>query len=66
MGIHCIRTLRRSSYQRRDKTKEDTKAEEQRDEQRYDREKKAFADKYRKKIEKENRNKPRHFDSVEP
>ena len=71
MGVHTStipvsKSVRDYRYERRDKSKEDTKAEEQRDQQRYEREKKAFADKYRKKIEKENKNQPRHFDSVEP
>jgi|EP01046_Picozoa_sp_COSAG06_P006509 hypothetical protein len=69
MGVHCStipvsRSVRDYRYENRGKAAEDEKMDEARDGQRREREKAAFQDKYRKKIAKEDKGKPKPFASV--
>lgn len=69
MGVHTStipvsKSVRDYRNEKRDKTAEDVKTSELRDQQRYEKEKNAFTDKYRKKIAKENKKHPSPFASV--
>lgn len=69
MGVHTStipvsKSVRDYRHEKRDQKKEDARTDQLREEQRYDKEKKAFTDKYRKKIAKENKKHPSAFASV--
>jgi hypothetical protein len=69
MGVHTStipvsKSVRDYRYEKRDKKEEDTKIDQLREEHRYEKEKNAFTDKYRKKIAKENKKHPSPFASV--
>ena len=69
MGVHTStipvsKSVRDYRYEKRDRKAEDVKTSELREQQRYEKEKDAFTDKYRKKIAKENKKHPSPFASV--